>query len=67
METFMKKPMQVYSVLVLAAAVGFALAYVERVAWIGEIGWWGFNLALLALVLFSVALVVRRMTKKARN
>jgi hypothetical protein len=77
MQSLFAKPKAVYTVLVVAMVGLFALSAVGNTGegakqrddgWkdvVGGIGWWGFCLAFLLTIGFSVALLVRR-TRRSR-
>jgi hypothetical protein len=71
MQSLFIKPKTVYTVLVVLMVGLFALSAVGNTGddkhkdngvadVVGGIGWWGFCLAFLAMIGFSVALLVRR-------
>lgn len=75
MSSFLWQPKKVYALLAISIVVLFALSAVgnsgteaendaSNVAWIGAIGWFGFLICLLLVILYSLALLVRRLTHR---
>jgi hypothetical protein len=64
MGRILERPKVTYVALVVLAVGLFALSAVGQddgssVSWIGAIGWFGFLISMLAIVLFTVTLLVR--------
>ena len=61
-----------YVVLVVAAVGLFALSAVGQSdgsnwSWVGAIGWFGFMLTILLLIVFTVTLLVRTLVRRRRT
>jgi hypothetical protein len=60
----------VYAVLVPVGLVCFALASIPNgssMSWLATVGWFGFMLTLLTIVVFSVTLVARAILHRTRS
>jgi hypothetical protein len=69
MQRIFDRPKVTYVVLVVAMVGLFALSAVGQsdgssLAWIGATGWFGFMLAVLLTIVYSVALVVRSLRRR---
>lgn len=63
-------PKRVYPTLVILLVATFALSAVGQtkgnsLSWIGDIGWIGFMLTILAAIIYSIGLLVRRTRRRA--
>lgn len=78
MRRIFERPKMTYTALIVAAVALFALSSVgnsgteqqnakSSVGWIGAIGWFGFLLDVLALMIFTVALLVLRTRGRRRQ
>ena len=68
------KPKVTYVVLVVGIVVFFALSGIGQNdnkdsswTWLGETGWWLFQLTILATIVYTVALIVRSILRRRRN
>ena len=71
MSRIFNRPKVAYVVLVVAIVAFFALSGVGQSGdknsswtWLGDTGWWLFQLSILATVVYTVALVVRSIRRR---
>ena len=63
------KPKVTYVVLVVAIVVSFAISGIGQNkdsswTWLGDTGWWLFQLSILATIVYTIALVVRMLRRR---
>ena len=71
MSRIFNRPKVVYVALVVAIVAFFALSGIGQSdnkssswTWLGDTGWWLFQLSILATILYTIALVVRTVRRR---
>jgi hypothetical protein len=71
MSRIFNRPKVVYVALVVAIVAFFALSGIGQSGdknsswtWLGDTGWWLFQLSILATILYTIALVVRTIRRR---